>query len=148
MYGRWLIPVADDREEFIKLRLPSYYYNMVGANQKHYYVAYVLPGGSVEVRFFRLPLIIHLPYAQYQKELVVTVEQYLMKQHEIMTDAEKSAFAKSLYLEDGKIGAYDVGPATRFEFGYVALNVRKSIMKSGMSITDFSDINAALDRTR
>lgn len=144
MYGRWLIPVADDREEFIKARLPSFYYNMVGANQKHYYVAGIAPGGSVEVRFFQLPLICQLPYAGYEKELVVTVEQFLMKQHETMTDEEKSAFAKSLYTEDGKIGAYDVGPATRFEFGYVALNVRTSITKGGRSVTDFSDLMAAL----
>lgn len=136
--------MVDPLEEFIKTRLPSFYYNMVGANQKHYYVASIVPDGSVEVRFFRLPLIIHLPYVGYQKELVVTVEQYLMKQHETMTDEEKSVFAKSLYLEDGKIGAYDVGPSSRFEFGYVALNVRTSITKSGMSVIDFSDLIASL----
>ena len=136
--------MVDDGEEFIKTRLPSFYYNMVGANQKHYYVAGIAPGGSVEVRFFQLPLICQLPYDGYQKELVVTVEQFLMKQHETMTDEEKSVFAKSLHTEGGKIGAYDVGPSTRFEFGYVALNVRTSITKSGMSVTDFSDLIASL----
>jgi len=136
--------VGDNSQGVIKHRLPRKYYTMIGASDLHHYIAYKLPDGRVEVRFFRLPLVLDLPYDGYAAELVSIIEEYLMKQHDIMSVDQKSVFRQSLYVEDGKIGAFDVSSSTRCEFGYVALRVRTSILANGLSVTDFSDSDAAL----
>ena len=127
-------------KEFVKERLPTRYYYMVGADVDHYYIAYPRAGGRVDIQFFKLELRFSLSYEGYQNELVGLVERYLMGRHDTLSDEEKVKFKQSLVVQKGMIGSQEVFTPTHIELGFVKLNVRTSITRDGGSVTDFSDI--------
>lgn len=132
--------MSEDTEEYVKHRLPKKYYNMAGATTQHHYVAQLLSGNLVFVKFLRLPIQVTLPYDGYTKELPRLVEIYLVLQHDTMSQQEKDDFARSFIVTDGKIGAHDFLTPSRVEFGFVSLNVRTSIRKDGGCVSDYDDV--------